>query len=353
MRGESLQLSDLLVSSRSSVRECLTIVEKVGVGSVFVVDGDARLVGVVGASDIHRALIAGAGLDDSVQDIVSRPVSTVAPSCGRADALDLMDMLRITEVAVVDDDGRVVGAHVSDQVMGVEPRENWAVVMAGGRGSRLSPLTDNIPKPMLPVAGRPILERLVLHLVGSGIRRVFLSVNYLGSMIEQHFGDGSAFGCTIEYLWEDPDQPLGTGGSLAILENRGLRPTAPLLVMNGDLVTGFPVGEMLDSHVDSGVVATIATSKYEHQVPFGVLEASADRLERIVEKPTTSWPVNAGIYVLEPSLLARVPWGQMFPITRLFDGCLSRGEPIGLWAIPDQWQDIGRPQELAHARGQQ
>lgn len=352
MGQRDMRLADMLATLESSIRECLTVIDKHEVGSVFVTDENTRLVGVVGESDIRKALVAGAHLDESIRELVGTPPATVTQTHGRAEVLDVMRALKIGEIPVVDGTGRVVGVHVEQEILGARTRQNWAVVMAGGRGTRLAPLTDDIPKPMLPVAGRPILERIVLHLVGSGIRRIFLSVNYLGHVIEQYFGDGSKYGCSIEYLREDAGRPLGTGGALSLLDDVGAQPTAPLLVMNGDLVTAFSVEDILSSHVEQGVIATIATSDYQHQVPFGVLESDSHRLLRIVEKPTPSWPVNAGIYVLDPALLRRVPAGQLFPITGLFDDCLRRGEPIGLWPMREQWQDIGRPDELAQARGQ-
>ncbi|WP_162606351.1 sugar phosphate nucleotidyltransferase [Jiangella asiatica] len=351
MGERNIHLDDMLATLGSSVRECLTIIDKHGVATVFVVDESGRLAGVVGEREIRKALVGGAELDDAVAAFVDPPTATSTPRDGRAEVLDVMRALRVGEVPIVDGEGRIVGVHRDSEIVGSFPLENWAVVMAGGRGTRLAPLTDDIPKPMLPVAGRPILERIVLHLVGSGIRRLFLSVNYLGSLVEQYFGDGSKYGCDIEYLRETPDRPLGTGGALGLLGDLGETPAAPVLVMNGDLVTAFPVTELLAAHAESGAVATIATSTYEHQVPFGVLESRSGRLMRIVEKPRPSWPVNAGIYVVSPMLLGRVPRGEMYPITNLFEHCLSRGEAVGLWPIRDQWQDIGRPHELAQARG--
>lgn len=351
MADERIQLADILAARDSSIRECLTIIDKHDMETIFVVDDDTLLVGVVGEREIRKALIGGAELDDSIKDLIGQALM-VAHTQSRAEVLDSMRALRIGEVPIVDGAGRLVGVHVDHEVIGAWPLPNWAVVMAGGRGTRLAPLTDDIPKPMIPVAGRPILERIVLHLVGSGIRRIFLSVNYLAELIEQYFGDGSAYGCSIEYLREERDRPLGTGGALGLLHDVGEHPTAPVLLMNGDLVSGFSVTDLLAAHTRQCVVATIATSEYEHQVPFGILESEAGRLVRIVEKPTQSWPVNAGIYVVEPSLLSRVPPGKTFPIIRLFDDCLARGEQIGLWPIHDHWQDIGRPAELSQARGE-
>ncbi|WP_053205586.1 sugar phosphate nucleotidyltransferase [Jiangella muralis] len=350
MNRYETKLADVVASAEASLRDCLVVIEKHGVETVHVVDERDRLVGVLDATAIHQALIAGAGMADPAREHVHPPVATVPPDHSRAHVLDVMRALRIAELPVVDASGRVVGVHAGQRVIGGDRRDNWAVLMAGGRGTRLAPLTDTVPKPMLPVAGRPILERLVLHLVGMGIDQIFISVNHLRDVIEAHFGDGARFGCSITYLREEPNQPLGTGGPLGLLRSHA--PAAPVLVMNGDLVTEFAVGDLLDTHAEAGVVATVATSAHQHQVPFGVLEADRGRrLRRIVEKPTVSWSVNAGIYVIEPRLLDRIPPGELFPITSLLDDCLHRGEPVGLWRLHEGWQDIGRPEELARARG--
>ncbi|TKG66655.1 nucleotidyltransferase family protein [Prauserella endophytica] len=347
-----MPFADLLIRREASIRSALSTIDKQRARQAFVVDGRGRLVGSIDEADIRRALLEGAGLGAPAYPLIHKSVVTTKLSTGRAEVLDLMRALRLSEIPVIDEQGRVVGVHRERELVGTTRLKNWAVIMAGGRGTRLAPLTDNIPKPMLPVAGRPILERLVLHLVGSGINRVFISVNYLGKMIEEHFGDGTQFGCEIEYLREDPELPLGTGGSLRLLDDLGYEPTDPFLVMNGDLVTEFSVTDLLDAHVDSGAVATIAATEYQHQVPFGVLESSAGRLLRMVEKPLSSWAVNAGIYVLEPKLITRIPRGKLFPITALFDDCLASGWSVGLWPMHEPWQDVGRPNELAHARGQ-
>ncbi len=342
----------MLIGTGSSIREALTVIDKYRVGAALVVNDDQRLVGMVGEDDIRRALLAGKGLAESIAPVTTWGPVTAKTSDRRADVLDIMRARSLGEVPVVDDGGHVVGLHARREFVARAARENWAVVMAGGRGTRLGPLTDNVPKPMLPVAGRPILERIIHHLVGSGIRRIYISVNYLGHVIEDYFGDGSSYGCDIEYLREQSDVPLGTGGALRFLADFEEPPDRPVIVMNGDLITAFPVGELLACHATAKVAATMAVTDYVHQVPFGVVESAGDELLRIVEKPVSSWLVNAGIYVIEPDLAKRIPTGVNFPITALFADCLRHGERIGLWEMRDSWQDIGQPVELAHARGQ-
>ncbi|GAB3584127.1 nucleotidyltransferase family protein [Amycolatopsis endophytica] len=334
------------------MRDAFTVVDMNDLSDVFVVDDSTRLVGAVSEQDLRRALLGGVSLDDPITPLVRPWRATANQAADRAAVLDLMRALGVRNIPVVDSVDRVIGLHVERRIIGVPKLPNWAVIMAGGKGTRLGSLTKTVPKPMLTVAGRPILERLVLHLVGSGVEKIFLSVNYLANIIEKHFGDGGHLGCSIEYLREDPDVPLGTGGALRLLGDLGYQADYPLLVMNGDLVTNFSVSGLLEAHRKEQVLATIATSTYHHEVPFGVLRSERNQLTRIVEKPIQEWPVNAGIYTVDPVLIGRIPVDQEFPITRLFEDCLSRGEKVGLWPLRDDWQDIGRPNELAQARGQ-
>jgi dTDP-glucose pyrophosphorylase len=345
------RLADLLIDDRATLRDALRAIDRNQGRGVLVVDRDQRLLGVVSEREALHALLDGHDFDAPAAPLVRCPPATVDPTRGRAEVLDLMRARALDQVAVVDEDGHVLGLHCANGMVCAAERDNCVVVMAGGRGSRLGALTDEVPKPMLPVAGRPILERIVLHLVGCGIRRILLTVNYLGHVIEEHFGTGSAFGCRIDYVREDPDCPLGTGGALGLLPRLGLRPDRPLVVMNGDLITDCPVGDLLDAHESHGFAATVAVSEYSHQVPFGVVRVEDGGLAGIVEKPVSSWSVNAGVYALQPELLDRVPTDRLYPITSLLDDCLRRGEPVGVWRMPGSWLDVGRPAELAQARG--
>jgi NDP-sugar pyrophosphorylase family protein len=258
----------------------------------------------------------------------------------------------ISQVPVVDEEGQLLGLHVMQELIGGVERSNWAVIMAGGRGTRLGPLTDQIPKPMLQVAGRPILERLVLHMVGSGVRQIFLSVGYMSDTIERHFGDGSAFGCTIEYLRESESRPLGTAGSLGMLHDQGHEPSDPLLVMNGDLVTEFSVGSFLETHASTRAMASVAVAEHTYTVPFGVAEIQDELLRSVSEKPVASWPINAGIYVLEPEVITRIPTGEPMHMPELLQQCLERGERVSVWRLSEDWHDVGEPDDLKQARGE-
>lgn len=348
------RLQEVLLKPDATIREAMEVIDAGAVEIALVVDDDGRLVGTVSDGDIRRGLLRGAALTDTVRPLVATSPTVVPPEAGRAHVLDLMRARSLGQVPVVDPDRKLLGLHVMRELLGTVQRDNWAVIMAGGRGTRLGPLTDDTPKPMLKVAGRPILERLVLHLVGSGIGRIYLSVNYLADQVIEHFGDGADHGCEIRYLREDPEVPLGSGGSLGLLAATGDQPTAPVLAMNGDLITDFAVGAMLERHAEAGAVATMAVKEYRHRVPFGVVRQDDEgRLTELVEKPSHAWFVNAGIYVIEPRLLERVATDREFPMTELFEDAQRRGETVATWMMTDEWQDIGQPAELRRARGEQ
>jgi NDP-sugar pyrophosphorylase family protein len=238
------------------------------------------------------------------------------------------------------------------ELIGGGRRPNVAVVMAGGQGSRLRPLTEHVPKPMLAVAGRPILERIILHLVGSGISQIFVAVNYRADVIEAHFHRGERFGCRIDYLREEPDSPLGTAGALTLLPP-GAAGGEAVLVMNGDLVTEFRVGPLLEHHASSGALITVGLRPYAHQVPYGVVETAAGRINRIEEKPVPVWDVNAGVYALDPAVLDRIPAGQAITMPDLIAESIQQGDLVVGHTLDGDWIDVGQLDELRRARGVQ
>lgn len=326
--------------------DALWSLEKSGIEITLIVDDEDRLVGTLTDGDVRRALLRGASLDSPLAPSMQRNFTAVGPSAGRAEVLDLMQARTLSQIPIVAKDGKLLGVHLLHEVLGAVERPNLVVIMAGGEGRRLWPITETIPKPMIRVAGRPILERIVLHLVGFGLRRILLSINYLGHVIEEHFGDGGQFGCRIDYLRED--KALGTGGALSLLPEV---PEHPLLVMNGDLVTQADMGALLEFHANGRQKVSVAVRRYFHTVPFGCLDLQRDRVVRIEEKPTLSVLVNAGIYVLDPELLNRVPRDREFPLPALLEDCLARGEDVAAFEIEDDWLDVGHRDQLRQARG--
>ena len=337
------------VRTGASLRSAMQVIQAHSASICLVVDADERLLGSLSDGDVRRALLAGASLEDDVDRWCEPDPSSVRAGTDRASVLDLMRALGVPQIPEVDAEGRLVRLHLLKEIVGGGRRTNRAVILAGGRGTRLRSVTGALPKPMVQVAGRPILERLVLHLVGSGITEIALAVGYGADVIQGHFGDGAAFGCTITYLHED--EPRGTAGPLRGLLEVGL-PSEPLLVLNGDLVTSFSVSGLLAAHHASGARLTVAAIDYAHEVPFGVLQigGSDDRIVGLEEKPTWIGTVSAGIYAMDPGLLAEIPEGRPVAMTELIEACLQRGE-AGAWRVVGEWHDVGQPRDLARAQG--
>jgi len=338
-------MAGCLVPSGGTIRDALGAVDRGAAGIALATDEAGRLVGVATDGDIRRALLRGTSLDEPIGPVLNRSYTAVDRRQGRADALDLMLARHIDVVPVLDEAGRPVALHLLHAFLEPRARGNWAVIMAGGRGTRLAPLTDTVPKPMLRVAGRPILERIVLHLVGHGISRIFLSVNYLAEVIEDHFGDGRSLGVRIEYLRET--EPLGTAGALGLLPET---PERTLVVLNGDLVTNVDVGDLIDVHERGGFAATVGTRRYVHTVPFGCVERDGDRITGLEEKPAILREVNTGIYALAPHVVGQVPAGVPLTMPELIGRVLVRGEPVGAFEVEDDWVDVGQRDQLARAR---
>ena len=331
----------------ASIIECMRVIHSAGAGIALAVDREFRLIGTVSDGDIRGALVKGCPLDSPVSPHINRNCFHVTPVTSRVEVLDIMQARRFEQVPIVDEQGRVVGLHLLHDILGKTARPNWAVVMAGGQGARLRPLTESTPKPMIRVAGRPILERIVLHLVSYGICRIFLSVNYLAQVIEDHFGDGSKYGAAIEYLHED--EPLGSGGAISLLP--GI-PEHPLLVMNGDLVVDVDCAGMIEYHEEAHLYATMGVHSYLHQVPYGCVEVQGDRLVALEEKPVLEKTVNAGIYVLSPQAVCAIPKNTCYPITTLFEDAIKRQLSCGTFRIEREWLDIGVHHQLRQARGE-
>jgi dTDP-glucose pyrophosphorylase len=335
----------------ASIRDALEVVDRSATAVCLLIDDMGRLAGLLTDGDLRRAFLKGSSLDDAAIDHATRSPHFVAAGSPRALVLDLMQALRISVVPELGADGTLVGLHTLSDVVGSAPLPNVAVIMAGGRGTRLGELTKHTPKPLMTVAGRSILEWIVLGLVGDGLREIWVSVNHLADQIEEHLGDGSRLGCTVRYLREDPALPLGTAGSLTLLRDERPDLEHAVLVMNGDLMVEFDANDLLDAHSRTHATLTMGTRTYQHEVPFGVVESTAGRVTAVSEKPTLSFDINAAVYAVEPRALAWLPTGRASTMPELIETCLERDEIVTAWPIAAEWIDVGTPTDLARAQG--
>lgn len=334
----------LVVAPDTSIRTALMHLDRGGLQIVFVEDGTGRLVGAVSDGDIRRGLLSGSALEDRIDSVMNRKPATVPPTASQHDVDALKSRRGIRVVAVVDDDGRMVDV-VGDQERIATPLETPVVLMAGGRGQRLYPLTKDIPKPLVPLGDVPMIDIILGRLHDQGFRRVHVSVNHLGHLIEEHLGDGAAHGMEIMYLHEPA--PLGTAGALAQLRDRV---ALPFVVMNSDLLTQVDLRRMLAFHQGTGATATIGAREYGFEIPFGVIRREGDDVVALAEKPYHSELVSAGIYVLEPSALETLATDEYCDMPTLLARLMDAGSRVGAFEIHEEWIDVGRPDDLERAR---
>ncbi|MGM7672125.1 sugar phosphate nucleotidyltransferase [Microbacterium sp. A93] len=338
----------------ATILEALAVIDQSRGELCCLVDGEARLVAVFTDGDARRALLGGAALTDGARAHGSSKPRVVPPGTDRAHVLDLMKSLRLSSIPEVSDDRRIVAIHTLSDIVGAPRLLNRAVIMAGGRGTRLGALTKDTPKPLMTVAGRPIIEWIILRLVGAGITRISVSVNHMADQIIERLGDGHALGCTISYLQEDVSNPLGTAGSLTLLpEVETAVDAPPIIVLNGDLMVEFDAHALLQRHESSGAAMTMGTKTYQHSVPFGVVEVDEERrVTEIVEKPDLTVEVNAAVYCIDSGLVRQLPHRQPSTMPELAQKCLDNGSTVGAWPIASEWIDVGTPGDLARAKGE-
>lgn len=341
------RLAATLLAPSATLAEALSQLDAAGTGVLLVAGPNRRLVGVLTDGDLRRAILGGAALDAPALPFVSREPLTAAPGAGPDAVLELLDHGRefaVHHLPVVADDGVVLGLWLRSDIVRTAGSDLRAMIMAGGYGTRLRPLTEATPKPMLPVGDRPLLELTIERLRAAGIRHVGVATHYLAERITQHFGDGSAFGVEISYFPEE--QPLGTAGALRALPDDG----EPLLVLNGDVLTGVNFARMLAFHRECGAELTMGVREHVMEVPYGVVDCAGSRVLGIREKPRQRHLVNAGIYLLEPGVRRLVPDDLRFDMPDLIGRLLEAGRSVAAFPILEYWLDIGRPADYARAQ---
>ena len=311
----------------------------------LVVDDDGKLLGTVTDGDIRRALIKHIPMDSVVKDIMNDTPLTAQKSDNSDLIMSKMKSKDLLHVPLVDELGILVGLETLQHLLENKKYDNPVFLMAGGFGTRLHPLTENKPKPLLNVGSRPILETIVTQFIAAGFYRFYISTHYKAEMIREHFGDGSDRDIIIEYVHEE--NPLGTAGSLGLLPDN--MPELPIVMMNGDILTKVNIENLLNFHHEQEGMATMCIREYDFQVPYGVVDIEGQYVAGIVEKPVQKFFVNAGIYVLEPKLINTIDGNTYLDMPNLLENQIEQGGKVGVFPIHEYWLDIGRIEEYENA----
>ncbi len=336
----------VLISPLKSIEDALKVIDKEAMKLALVVDESKRLLGTITDGDIRRALIQKKSLNLPVSEIMYTSPTTATLGTSRDSVLKMMEEKGLFFIPILEK-GILVGLETLHNIVH-QPliNENPVFIMAGGFGTRLRPLTDNCPKPMLKIGGVPILETLITSFAKAGFVNFYISTHYMPEQIHEHFLDGSEFGVKINYVHEDI--PLGTGGALGLLPED--LPDLPLIMINGDVLTKVNFQKLIDFHIENEADATMCVREYEYQIPYGVIEGEGKKVVSMVEKPTHRFFVNAGIYVISPKVIKSVAKNQRIDMPTLLEERMSDDEEVLMFPIHEYWLDIGRMSDFKKAQ---
>jgi dTDP-glucose pyrophosphorylase len=336
--------SQAIMQVNSSIQDAAIVLNETSLKIVMVTDDHGKLIGTISDGDIRRGLLRGLDLSSPIESIVHEDPVVVPPEMTVEEVATLMKANKIQQIPIVNHELRVVGLHLWDELNSRPSRPNLMIIMAGGKGTRLYPKTENCPKPMLPIAGKPILEHIIERAKIQGFTRFILAIHHLGHVIEDYFGTGDSLGVQIGYLREQ--SPLGTAGALSLLSPV---PISAFVVTNGDVITDVPYGDLIDFHEEHTAVATMSVRAHEWQNPFGVVQIDGMQIAGYEEKPVFRSLINAGVYVLEPDALKYLKKSTVCDMPTLFDLLRQNNEKVIAYPIHEGWLDIGLPEELQKA----
>ena len=343
----SEQIKNSLVKIETPIKDVVSRIDKEFIKIVFVLNNSNKLIATVNDGDVRRGILKGLSLEDTVEKFMHRQFKSVTEGTENSDIKKLMEKESINQIPEIDNEGLLLGVHLVDKFI-IDKKEyipNSVLLMAGGLGKRLMPLTSNCPKPMLKIAGKPMLEIILDQCIKSGIKSFYISVNYLKEQIIDYFGDGSQWGVDINYLEET--SPLGTGGALKLIKQKL---SHPLIVMNGDVITNLDVNKLLDFHQNNISDLTVCVRENKFISPFGVIEVDGNKLITIREKPIITQLVNAGIYLLNQSIIDLIGEQKAIDMPDLILKGVKQDLSIFTFPIYEYWLDIGQPQTLEQAK---
>lgn len=340
-----MKTNQLKLKPSDSIRKAISVIENGHVQFAFVVDDNQKMIGAITDGDVRRALLRGEALDTPVDRVMCTEFRSLPSNATEDEAISLMRREVLHQVPALDEQGCVVQLFLLEELIKSEKRTNPVVIMAGGEGKRLSPLTQDCPKPMLRVGGKPMLEIILEQLVDACFQQFYMSVNYLKEQIQDHFGDGERWGVQISYLEEN--QPLGTAGALSLLPQNLAK---PMVVLNGDVLARVNYGKLLKFHDDHSASATLCVREHVTQIPYGVVRMDDLYVKTIEEKPSLNYYVNAGIYILDPILLDLVPHDHFFDMPQLLEKAIKHQHNVSAFPINEYWLDVGNHDALDLAK---
>ncbi|MDF1874441.1 nucleotidyltransferase family protein [Sulfurimonas sp. SAG-AH-194-I05] len=337
----------VLLKHTSTVKEALEILDSSGIQIALVIDDEDNFLGTITDGDIRRGFLKNISLSDSIETIIFTTPTVCQLGDTKDEILAIALEKKIYQIPVVDSNGKLVGIEKVDELLQSNSKKNKVVLMVGGLGTRLRPLTNNIPKPMLKVGNKPILETIILNFKKYGFTNIILSVSYKAEIIEEYFGNGKAFGVDIQYIHEN--KRMGTAGALSLIREKL---TESFFVMNGDLLTNINFESMMDYHISIKSHATMGVREYDFQVPYGVVNVENENIMSIEEKPVHKFFVNGGIYILNPCALDLIPDDTFYDMPTLFESIIkNKGKSIS-FPIKEYWLDIGRIEEFEKANNE-
>ncbi|GLO59639.1 mannose-1-phosphate guanylyltransferase [Vibrio sp. MACH09] len=338
--------NNVLIKADSTIREALEIINNEALRVVLVINEHHELLGVVTDGDIRRGILDNLSLAAPVTEVMNTSPVTADVSTSREKLASLMESKGILSIPILSQ-GKVVGLETLQGVLSKPKYDNPVFIMAGGFGTRLKPLTDNCPKPMLPIGGKPMLETVIRGFINAGFSNFYISTHYMPEQIKAYFGDGEKLGINIQYVHED--MPLGTGGALGLLPN-DLPEDLPLIMINGDILTKVDFQRLLEFHSDNGADATMCVREYDYQIPYGVINGEGNKITSMVEKPVQRFFVNAGIYVVSPQVIQSVPKNHAIDMPTLLEQHMRERNNILMFPIHEYWLDIGRMDDFNRAQ---
>ena len=342
----SYNWQNTLVSAESELSEALKIIDNEALRIALVVDNEKKLVGVVTDGDIRRALLNQKPLSTKVSKIMNCSPVTASTASSREELVAVMEEKGILSIPLVDDNNVVMGLETLQQ--GTKPTRKIPVfIMAGGFGTRLRPLTDTCPKPMLKIGDKPMLETLIRAFKRFGFVDFYISTHYMPEQIHEHLKDGQWLGVNVTYVHEE--EPLGTGGALGLLPDN-LPKDLPLIMINGDILTKTDFGRLLDFHVANKADATMCVREYEYQIPYGVVQGDGKKISDLVEKPIQKFFVNAGIYVLSPNVIQSVSKNTRIDMPSILENFMESRDKVFMFPVHEYWLDIGRMEDFNRAQ---